>query len=301
MKLPQWCHLMSKFSFLLFLIIKVAFAQELPDPLAEEKKGYFKLLSTKYVLMPHNGTYLLPIVYNTKPHEEFYNAIKGTHNNSNSNFYKKEETEFQISFMIPVQNKLFNSNFDLNIAYTHHAWWQLYNKEYSRPFRETNYMPEIFVRYIDPATSEFAGFDLMAADIGFVHESNGQIQIISRSWNRFYTRAYLQGMGFKFFITGWYRIPEKVKEDENRDIHHFMGHGKLEIVKNLSKHTLSLKVPLVARKVSLDFKYSYPWKDNLRWYLSYQTGYGHSLIEYNKYVERYGAGIVLESFMDKIL
>lgn len=292
---------MSKYFAFLFLLSSNLFSQELPDPLAKEKEGYFKLLSTKYVLMPHKGTYLLPIVYNKKPHEDLYRGIKSTLPNHSSDFYEKEEAEFQISFMIPVQNKIFKSNFDLNIAYTHHAWWQLYNKAYSRPFRETNYMPEIFVRYIDPSTSEFAGIDLMAADIGFVHQSNGQIQIISRSWNRVYGRLFMQSLGFKFLATGWYRLPEKRAEDENRDIYDYMGYGELEIVKNLGAHTLSLKTPLIARHFSLDFKYSYPWKDNLRWYLSMQSGYGHSLIEYNRQTERYGVGIVLDSFMDKII
>ncbi len=292
---------MKTIFFLVFLLSTSAFSQELPDPLAKEKEGYFKLLATKYVLLPHNGTFLLPIVYNTKPHEDLYSGIKGTMNQKNANFYKKEETEFQISFMIPIQNRIFKSNFDLNVAYTHHAWWQLYNKEYSRPFRETNYMPEIFLRYIDPSTSEFAGVDLMAADIGFVHQSNGQIQIISRSWNRLYGRMFMQGYGFKFIATGWYRIPEKRNEDENRKIQEFMGYGRLEIIKNLGKHTLSLKVPLAARYLSTDLKYSYPWKDNLRWYLSVQSGYGHSLIEYNRYTQRYGAGVVLDSFIDKII
>lgn len=292
---------MSKLLFLIFLISNVVFSQELPDPLAKEKEGYYKLLSTKYVLMPHKGTYLLPIVYNTKPHEDLYSGIKNTLTNQKKNFYKKEEAEFQISFMIPIQNKIFNTNFDLNVAYTHHAWWQLYNKEYSRPFRETNYMPEMFLRYIDPSTSEFAGVDLMAADIGFVHQSNGQIQIISRSWNRIYGRAFLQSMGLKFIVTGWYRIPDKKKEDENSDIYDYMGYGELEIAKNLGKHTLTLKTPLVARHFSADFKYSYPWKDNLRWYLSMQSGYGHSLIEYNRQTQRYGFGVVLDSFIDKII
>lgn len=291
--------------FFVFFLNSILFAEEVsgpptpPDPLAKEKESYFKLLSTKYVLMPHKGTYLLPIVYNTKPHEDLYRAIKGTMNHKDASFYKNKETEFQISFMIPIHNRIFKSHFDLNAAYTHHAWWQLYNKEYSRPFRETNYMPEIFLRYIDPSTSEFAGIDLMAADIGFAHQSNGQIQIISRSWNRLYGRLFMQFQGFKFTATGWYRIPEKRSEDENRKIQEYVGYGELEMSKSLGKHTLALKIPLAARYLSTDFKYSYPWKDNLRWYLSVQSGYGHSLIEYNRYTQRYGVGVVLNSFIDQ--
>jgi phospholipase A1 len=290
-----------KFFILIFLTSSLVFSEEIPDPLAKDKEGYFKLLSTKYVLLPHRGTYLLPIVYNTKPHEDIYSGIIGTLNNKKSDFYKKEEAEFQISFMIPVERKFFDSNFDLNVAYTHHAWWQLYNKANSRPFRETNYTPEIFFRYVDPSTSQFAGIDLMAADIGFVHQSNGQIQALSKSWNRILGRTYLQSHGFLFFISGWYRLPETIKEDDNRDIYEYMGYGELEIAKSFGKHTLSFKTPIAARKISTDIKYSYPWKENLRWYLSMQSGYGHSLIEYNRSTQRYGVGIVLDSFIDKTI
>lgn len=194
---------------------------------------------------------------------------------------------------------MFESHFDLNVAYTHHAWWQLYNPENSRPFRETNYMPEIFVRYVDPSTSRVGGFDLMAADFGLVHQSNGQIQILSRSWNRVYARGVLQNQGFQIFTTLWYRIPETVKEDDNRDIYKYMGYGEFEITKSFGKHTVTFKTPLASRHFSTDFKYSYPWKENLRWYASVETGYGHSLIEYNRSTQRFGVGVVLDSFIDR--
>lgn len=290
---------MKYFLTLIFLSVNFAFAQEAIDPLAKDKESYFKLLSTKYVLIPHRGTYLLPIVYSPKTHEDLYTGIKNSKNGNHGRFYRNEETEFQFSFMIPIQRKMFESNFDFNVAYTHHAWWQLYNAEYSRPFRETNYMPELFVRYVDPSTSRFGGFDLMAADFGFIHESNGQIQIISRSWNRLYGRAYLQSHGFQFFTTFWYRIPEKTSVDENSDIHKFMGFGEFEVAKSFGGHTLNLKTPIGARHVSFDLKYSYPWKENLRWYASIQTGYGHSLIEYNRSTQRFGLGFVLDSFIDR--
>ncbi|MEA9358418.1 phospholipase A [Bacteriovorax sp. PP10] len=284
---------------LIFLGINISFAQDLVDPLAKDKESYFKLLSTKYVLIPHRGTYLLPIVYNTRPHEDLYSEIKKSANGDHGDFYKKEELEFQISFMIPIQRKVLGTNFDFNVAYTHHAWWQLYNKAYSRPFRETNYMPEMFLRYVDPSTSRFGGFDLMAADFGFIHQSNGQIQILSRSWNRVYARAFFQNHGFQIFTTAWYRIPETVKDDENRDIYRYMGYGELEIAKSFGGHTVNLKTPIGSRHLSVDFKYSYPWKDNLRWYASVQTGYGHSLIEYNRSTQRFGVGFVLDSFIDR--
>ncbi len=287
--------------FLIFLLglINCTYGSESTDSFSDEKENYFKLLETKYVLIPHKGTYLLPFVFNTRPHDEIYKGIINSLSNQNSDFYKKEEAEFQISFMIPIQRKMLDTNFDLNVAYTHHAWWQLYNPDNSRPFRETNYIPEIFLRYIDPSATKVGGFDFRGVDFGFIHESNGQIQLLSRSWNRVYIRTLLQNSGFQVFTSAWYRIPEKKNEDENRDIYKYMGFGELEISKSLGKHTLTFKTPIAARHVSLDFKYSYPWKENLRWYVSVETGYAHSLIEYNYSTRRYGIGFVLDSFIDR--
>jgi phospholipase A1 len=289
-----------RFIFLVIVLaFNLSFANENGDPLALDKENYFKLLSTKYVLIPYKGTFLLPIVYNPKPNEDIYDGIKKSLSGNNSDFYKKEETEFQFSFMIPIQRKVFSSNFDLNVAYTHHAWWQIYNSENSRPFRETNYMPEIFLRYIDPSESRFMGFDLMAFDVGFIHHSNGQIQLLSRSWNRLFATAYFQNTGYQFFTTLWYRIPESSNTDENKNIYKYLGYGKFEISKSFGLHTISLKTPIAATHFTLDFKYSYPWKENVRWYASFETGYGNSLIEYNRYSQRFGLGLVLDSFIDR--
>jgi len=56
-------------------------------------------------------------------------------------------------------------------------------------------------------------------------------------------------------------------------------------------------MPLLAKYLSHDIKYSYPMQKGLRWYVSYQSGYGHSLIEYDRRTQRLGIGFVLEHFI----
>ncbi|MBL7671538.1 MAG: phospholipase A [Bdellovibrionaceae bacterium] len=260
-------------------------------------ENYQKLVNTKYALLPHKGTYLLPFVYNTMPHEEIYSnsaALLPTH--SDARLYKNQEAEFQISFLFPVENNILGTDFDLNVAYTHHAWWQIYNSEWSRPFRETNYTPEIFVRKVNYNVRKIFGFNFLGVDVGYVHQSNGQIHILSRSWDRIFARVFLRNHDFVFLMTGWIRIPEA--EDQNPDIVKYMGVGELEVYRSFGKHTLTAKVPLFSKNFSLDLKYSYPWKDRLRWFVSIQSGYGHSLIEHDVRTERYGAGIILDSFFN---
>jgi phospholipase A1 len=108
-----------------------------------------------------------------------------------------------------------------------------------------------------------------------------------------------QSHGFQFFTTAWYRIPEAIKDDENRDVYRYLGYGEFEVAKSIGGHTLNFKTPIGSRHLSIDLKYSYPWKENLRWYLSVQTGHGHSLIEYNRSTQRFGIGFVLDSFIDR--
>lgn len=285
---------------LLIFTISFAFAQVINDPLSKEKENYRKLLDTKYVLFPHKNTFLMPYVYNSLPHSSLYQRLKEVENPGRGELYKKEEAEFQISFMIPAQRNIFDSNFDLNFAYTHHAWWQVYNSQWSRPFRETNYMPELFLRYVDPTVRKIGGFDFMGGDVGYIHQSNGQVQILSRSWDRIFGRAFLQGYGLTLFATAWYRIPEARDQDDNRNIYDYMGFGELEVVKSLGKHNFSYKTPLLAKHFSSDFKYSHPWDDRLRWYASFQAGYGHSMIEYDRPTQRFGIGITLDTFLSNI-
>lgn len=275
-------------------------AEEAPavDPFAKERENYEKLLETKYTLLPHRGTYLLPLVYNTIPHEDIYEPIKTSRPEETRDVYQKTEAEFQVSFLLPIDRNFLNSKFDLNFAYTHHAWWQLYNTAWSKPFRETNYMPELFFRHIDPGVYKVAGFDLMGFDLGYAHQSNGQIQGLSRSWDRLFARTILQHSGYMFLISGWIRLPEKANQDDNRDIQDYMGYGNIEVYKSFGKHSISLQMPLGSIYNSIDFKYSYPSKDRYRWFFSVQAGYGHSLIEYNRPTERYGIGVSLDSFLN---
>lgn len=261
-----------------------------------DAKQYDRIIDTKYSLFPHKGTFVLPFSYNWRPQEDLYNIYTQQPGASTEPFYDKSEMELQISFMIPAVRKIADTNWDLLFAYTHHSWWQLYNSAWSKPFRETNYNPELFGRYVFKDPRRFARFRIFASDIGIMHQSNGQIEALSRSWDRLFTRVYLKSPYVFMVLTGWYRLPEG-ENDDNKNITRYMGHGELELYKLWGNNSWSVKVP-VSERPGVELRYSYPWRNSLRWYASYKTGYGHSLIEYNRNVDRIGIGIALESFLD---
>lgn len=73
--------------------------------------------------------------------------------------------------------------------------------------------------------------------VGIEHESNGQRQDLSRSWNRVYSQFYFAKDNFLIALQPWWRIPESDKNDpsdssgdDNPDIEDYMGHFELSSV-----------------------------------------------------------------------
>ncbi len=288
------------YSILLIVIVSFCFSAfaQMEDSIIDRKNEYANLHRSRFALIPHKTSYFLPFVYNWMPHEDIYKEVKEIDkDNHSSDFYKKNEAEFQFSFSIPIVRDINGKDWDIMVAYTHHAYWQIYNSDWSRPFRETNYMPELFSRYVYDKPKKIIGLNITALDVGYVHQSNGQIHLLSRSWDRIFARTLLQHKHFNVMLSAWYRLPERKDQDDNPDIQDFMGLGELELIRNFGKHKIHYKMPLLAKYLSHDIKYSYPMQKGLRWYVSYQSGYGHSLIEYDRRTQRLGIGFVLEHFI----
>lgn len=267
------------------------------EVLNDLRTEYNQLLDSRYSLFPHKGTYLLPFTSNSMTHKSLYSELEGSEKHRGE-YYKNTEAEFQISFLIPVIRSEDYKGWDILFAYTHHSWWQIYNSDWSRPFRETNYMPEVFTRKLILQKIAGSNYRITTLDFGYVHQSNGQTQMLSRSWDRIFARTSIIHDDFLMNLTAWYRLPEKSRDDDNPAIYNYMGIGEVELIKSYGNHTFSLKVPITSQHFSSDVKYSHPWRDRLRWFVRFQGGYGHSLIEYNLPVQRYGVGIILEEFYD---
>ncbi|MGF1759516.1 phospholipase A [Photobacterium sagamiensis] len=239
-------------------------------------------------LSPHEPSYILPAAYNSKPNEDIWQQIKP------GSEIDEMEVKFQISAKIKFWDDLYKDNWDLWFGYTQTAWWQLYNADASAPFRETNYSPEIFASYY--SNINILGFTLLETDIGFRHQSNGRAELLSRSWNRIYANFQLEKGNFLLWLQPWYRIPEDADDDDNPDIHKYMGYGNFRLIYKNEGHLYSilLRNNLASdNKGAVELSWAFPLYDTVKIYLQYYNGYGESLIDYDHDVNRISLGILL--------
>jgi len=149
--------------------------------------------NSRFAILAHKPNYLLAATYTTKPENPAYNTFPDIVGNLD-----KMEMKYQISFKAPLLEGLFSGKADVYVAYTQLALWQAYNARISAPFRETNYEPEAFIAYRTDIS--MLGARLKCITAGFNHQSNGQIEPLSRSWNRIIIGAMLQKGKNYFFI-----------------------------------------------------------------------------------------------------
>ncbi|MCL1049609.1 phospholipase A [Shewanella abyssi] len=254
-----------------------------------------------YVITPHKVNYILPLTYSSSPNIEPFAKEAADHPFELDNI----EAKFQISFKFPLWHNVFGDNGHLFAAYTNQSYWQVYNKDISSPFRETNHEPEIFMVFtndwqVGPLKNSFWG-------VGAVHQSNGQAGSLSRSWNRLYGMMIFDSGPFALEAKAWWRIPEDEKEtpdspsgDDNPDITDYMGNIEFTGVYGIDEHRFSLMVRNYIQKPNygaVEFTWSYPIMGNLRLYTQYFNGYGESLIDYNAHNQRIGIGISINDIL----
>lgn len=197
-----------------------------------------------------------------------------------------------------MNRNIFNSDLNLFLGYTHTSWWQIYNTGWSRQFRETNYTPSVFVRKIFERPKKISRFNILAYDIGYIHQSNGQIQELSRSWDRLFFRTAFGVNRFVFVINTWIRL--KIldrKLDDNPNILDYRGYGDLKIKYYDGKSIYSLKIIPGLKYYGSEVGYSYPINEGVRFYTKINYGYGHSLIDNENKEKRIGIGFALSDFL----
>jgi phospholipase A1 len=266
------------------------------ERMIKERKSAFN----PYVITPHKMNYILPISItdkiNTKAYESFSNWAENQ---------KDIEAKFQLSIKVPlITSDLLTKGDQIFFGFTIESWWQLYTEKLSRPFRETNYQPELF--YFTPI--DWHPFNTNAGVFfGFEHQSNGRSELISRSWNRIYANFLFEKGDFALSFRPWYRIPEDDKVtsidavgDDNPDIDEYMGHFELGLAydwRDDYEISMKLRENFSQHHGAIEIGFTFPLWGKLRGYAQYFNGYGESLIDYNHKQQRFGIGIALTDIL----
>jgi len=248
-----------------------------------------------FLLTPYKPVYVLPGRWTTDVNEQPHSGnLSPDYIAPPGVDYNNIETKFQLSFKTKVLQNFFWGHGDLWVAYTQKSFWQLYNNNLSRPFREVNYEPEIILNF--PIKFRIFGFKTRMVGVAFNHESNGKSDPFSRSLNRVIFHAGFERRSWSVYIRSWLRMPD-AKED-NPDIAEYVGRGDLNIIYAKNGNILSfigrynMNFNSKARG-SAEFSWSYPIKNNLKGYLQISHGYGESLIDYNHLQTTVGLGVSL--------
>jgi phospholipase A1 len=248
-----------------------------------------------FTLMAHRPNYILPGAYNAEGYDaSLYQASEP------GIAFDDTEAQFQVSLKIPLWVRVADT-FDIYAAYTNRSFWQVYNADFSRLFREANHEPEAWLQFT-PGW-EFLGFRNSANAIGVSHQSNGRGGVLSRSWNRVYANLVFQRGDFALGIKPWLRINEDPEDDDNPDITDYLGHFEWRagykwnghVFSLMSRNNLESGFDRGAVEAGWSFPlHKYPY---LKGYIQYFYGYGESLVDYDRRVNRIGIGIALTDWL----
>lgn len=225
--------------------------------------------------------------------------------------YRVSETRIQLSVRTKILQGLLTQGHptardSLWFGYSQQSYWQLFTPQLSRPFRSTDHEPEIV--YVYPTDAQLpGGWRLRYSGVGLVHQSNGQSLPLSRSWNRVYLMGGME-LGHQWRVQGrvWQRLPEKRANDDNPDISDYVGRAELAAFWNPNPdNTLGLTLRHALRSEARG-SVRVEWLraignqgrpgGGLRFHTQLFSGYGDSLLDYNRRRSVLSVGLSLVDF-----
>jgi phospholipase A1 len=215
--------------------------------------------------------------------------------------YSTSEVRIQLSVRTKMAQGLLTRLLDgpqtllrdsLWFGYTQQSYWQLFNGELSRPFRSTDHEPEVTYIYPTDATL-LGGWRLRYSGVSLVHQSNGQPLPLSRSWNRAVLMAGMEnGQNFRLQGKVWQRLNEG--DDDNPEISDLVGRAELVGTWDINKNNTVAMTLRHSLQADAGGSMRLEWltkvgdggipgsRNGLRFHTQLFTGYGDSLVDYNR-------------------
>lgn len=197
----------------------------------EDQRGTFRFLEYKPM-------YAMPFRFTDRPIEQPI-SLNPTRPIPERRDYQHMEMKFQVSLKAKIMQDAFGKG-DVWVAFTQQAYWQMYNGELSRPFREINYEPELIFTY--PMNLSAGHFKFRMLGLSINHQSNGKEAAHSRSWNRIILMGVASWKNSTITARVWRRFSEKPIEDDNPQIEEYIGRSEVTAAIPFRKNVFTLTV-----------------------------------------------------------
>ena len=248
-------------------------------------------------IRPHLPMYVMPLWYNATPNYDIHSPTRQAEPFTKDSL-QHLDSKLQISMKTKLAQDVFDTNADVWLGYTQQSYWQVYNGKYSRPFRSSDYQPEIFLT--QPIKGNLPGNgSLRLLGAGLVHESNGQSDPLSRSWNRIYAMAGTEWGKLTVIPRLWLIANENSKDSDNPDIGDYMGYGDVRWLYPLNDQSTVggvIRYNPSSNKGAIQLDYAYPLTGGMKAILQLFHGYGENIQDYNHKSTNIGIGIMFNDF-----
>jgi len=264
-----------------------------------DKAWGFDPSSSRYDLSLYAPNYFLFGRYTTDLNTAPFDPLVGGGVLAPGTTLDSTEAAFQVSFKFRLWTTD-DRRWGAWAAYTQRSHWQLYNDSgnASRPFRETNYMPELILSY-RPGL-QWGGVQWNLLNLAFKHESNGRSDKLSRSWNRLIASGGVESGDFALLGRLWWRIPESSDSDDNPTISDYYGWGDVSAIYKWRGQSFAGTIrgnPSTGKGSGQLTWTSAPLLGPLRGYVKAFSGYGETLIDYNWKQSTIGIGVTLNDWL----
>ncbi|OWQ86279.1 hypothetical protein CDN99_20830 [Roseateles aquatilis] len=248
----------------------------------------------RFLPRPYKPVYLLPVSWASRTNHALLESETPDNGVVSALDLDKNEAKFQVSLKSKIWALDDHGTLSAWGAYTQSSRWQVYNGRESRPFRETNYEPELILTHGTDIALPF-GWKASMVGLSFNHQSNGRAAPLSRSWNRAIAELSLERDETTVSFRPWWRILN-TGSDDNPGIQDYIGRGELLVTQKIGRNVLALTARHSLRggdrsRGSAQLEWAFPIGGGLHGYLQLFSGYGESLIDYNFRESRIGVGV----------